>query len=50
MDYCQEHGLLITAGSDDHGAFGKAHHSIRYEMGAIQVEEKELLLGELLGH
>ena len=48
--YCQEHGLLIPAGSDDHGAFGKAHHSIRYEMGAIQVEEKELLLGELLGH
>lgn len=46
--YCRDHGLLITAGSDDHGAFGKDHHGIRYYMGAVRVDESELVLGELL--
>lgn len=46
--YCRDHGLLITAGSDDHGAFGKNHHGIRYYMGAVRVDERDLVLGELL--
>lgn len=46
--YCQEHGLLITAGSDDHGAFGKNHHGTTYYMGAVRVDESELVLGDLL--
>ena len=41
----RERGLLITAGSDDHGAFGKG---VRFYMGAVSVDEKELVLGDLL--
>lgn len=48
-DYCREHGLLITAGSDDHGAFGKDHHGVSYYMGAVRVDEGDLVLGDLLG-
>ena len=43
--FCRERGLLITAGSDDHGAFGKG---VRFYMGAVSVDEKELVLGDLL--
>ena len=45
---CLERGLLITAGSDDHGAFGKNHHGIEYYMGAVKIDEKDLRLGKLL--
>ena len=47
-DFCREKGLLITAGSDDHGAFGKNHHGVRYYMGAVRVDEKELVLDSLV--
>lgn len=47
-DFCREKGLLITAGSDDHGAFGKNHHGVRYYMGAVRVEEKDLVLDSLV--
>ena len=47
-EFCLERGLLITAGSDDHGAFGKNHHGIAYYMGAVKVDEKDLRLGNLL--
>ena len=46
--FCQERGLLITAGSDDHGAFGKNHHGIRYYIGAVEKDETELVLGDLV--
>ena len=46
--FCQERGLLITAGSDDHGAFGKNHHGIRYYIGAVEKNETELVLGDLV--
>lgn len=46
--FCREKGLLITAGSDDHGAFGKNHHGVRYYMGAVRVDEKELVLDSLV--
>jgi len=45
--YCREHRLLITAGSDDHGGFGKNHHGTAYYMGAVKIDEKELALGDL---
>ena len=47
-DFCQRRGILITAGSDDHGAFGKNHHGVRYYMGAVKADEKDLVLGDLL--
>lgn len=47
-EYCRRHGLLITAGSDSHGAFGKNHHGISYYIGAVQVPLEELELGPLL--
>lgn len=46
--YCRERGMLITAGSDDHGAFGKNHHGLTYYMGAVRVELSQLVLKELL--
>ena len=45
--YCRRYDLLITAGSDDHGGFGKNHHGTAYYMGAVTVDEKELVLGGL---
>ena len=46
--YCRDRGMLITAGSDDHGAFGKNHHGLTYYMGAVRVELSQLVLKELL--
>lgn len=46
-EYCGEHKMLITAGSDDHGAFGKDHHGTEYYMGAVKIDETELVLGDL---
>ena len=40
--------MLITAGSDDHGAFGKNHHGLTYYMGAVRVDLSQLVLKELL--
>ena len=39
--------MLITAGSDDHGAFGKEVQGIAYYMGAVKIDETELVLGDL---
>lgn len=47
-EYCREHGLLITAGSDDHGVFGKNHHKVSYYIGAVKIDETELALGDLI--
>ena len=44
----RERGMLITAGSDDHGAFGKNHHGLTYYMGAVRVDLSQLVLKELL--
>ena len=45
--FCKEKGLLITAGSDDHGAVGKEVQWIAYYMGAVKIDETELVLGDL---
>ncbi len=45
--FCKDKGLLITAGSDDHGAFGKEVQGIAYYMGAVKIDETELVLGDL---
>lgn len=46
-EYCGRYGLLVTAGSDDHGGFGKNRRGMTYYMGAVAVDESELVLGDL---
>ena len=43
LEICKEKNLLITAGSDCHGEFGKA------QIGEMNVRLENLYLGELLG-
>ncbi len=49
VDYCHSRHLLITAGSDSHGGFGKNHHGVRYYLGAVRIPETQLVLGSLAG-
>lgn len=46
--YCREHGMLITQGSDWHGAFCAQRHGIYYRMGEVRAPLGELTLGDLL--
>ena len=46
--YCREHGMLITQGSDWHGAFCAQRHGIYYRMGEVRAPLEELALGDLL--
>lgn len=46
--YCEDHGWLITAGSDWHGEFNKIVHGVCYEIGQVQVDLSQLKLGRCL--
>ncbi len=47
-DFCREHDMLITAGSDDHGEFAKVVRGVTYGLGEILVDHECLNLEGLL--
>ncbi len=48
LDFCKEHNLMITAGSDDHGDFAKYIHGVYYAIGEVMVDTERLELRDLL--
>ena len=48
LDFCREHDLLITAGSDDHGGFNTVDGGCVYDMATHKVMARQLELKGLL--
>lgn len=48
LAFCSHHNLLVTAGSDCHGAFAERVGEVAYHIGAIRVDTEKLRLGKLL--
>lgn len=48
VDFCRENDLLITAGSDSHGDFASFVDGVRYAIGAVKVDIKDLYLKGLI--
>lgn len=44
LEFCKEHNLLITAGSDYHGGFNNIVNKKEYYIGAVEIDESELNL------
>jgi len=48
LEFCREHNLMITAGSDEHGGFNNKPGGCDYSIGAVQVNVEQLNLKGLL--
>lgn len=48
LEFCKEHDLLITAGSDSHGEFAKSVKGVEYYIGAVEADRRGLHLEGLL--
>ena len=46
--FCKQHGLLITTGSDEHGAFGKQIKSLEQTIGCMQITREQIFIEPLL--
>lgn len=46
--WCREHDMLITAGSDCHGDFHRIHKDTVFDIGQVRVPPEHLRLGNLL--
>lgn len=48
VDFCKENNMIITAGSDEHGAFTAFSKGVDYYIGAVNKDSSELNLKGLL--
>lgn len=48
LEFCKENDLIITAGSDSHGAFGSVSKSDEYYIGAINKDSSQLNLKDMI--
>ena len=48
VSFCVEHDLLITSGSDEHGAFGKEAKTLEQTIGCMQLKRDQLAIEPLL--
>ena len=44
VNFCREHDLMITAGSDEHGGFNNFEGSCEYYIGAVKIKAEQLNL------
>jgi hypothetical protein len=48
VNYCREHGMVITCGGDGHGGFNNVGGGVVYDIGIVKTDINKLNLGGIL--